>query len=220
MKPAQFIVVEGLEGAGKSTVCKMVAVELTNYGLPQNGSPDCGSPEVVLVREPGGTRLGEQLRQLIKHGLPGEPLHTKVELLLLYAARLQLIEQVIKPALARGAWVVSDRYELSSQAYQGGGRALDQALLNQMRDSFLGDFRPNLTLYLDLEPEHGLQRAQQRGGGLDRIERESLQFFQRVRQRYLSEAAVDKSIVTIDASQPLVRICQQVKQILAAQLTR
>ncbi len=96
---------------------------------------------------------------------------------MLYAARVQLVETVIKPALARGAWVVGDRHDLSSQAYQGGGRGIDPQLMATLRDAVLGDFRPDLTLYLDVTPEVGLKRARARGE-LDRIEQESLDFFQ------------------------------------------
>jgi len=132
---------------------------------------------------------------------------------MLYAARVQLVENVIKPALARGAWVVGDRHDLSSQAYQGGGRGLDAQLMTTLRDAVLGDFRPDLTLYLDVTPEIGLQRARARGE-LDRIEQESLRFFERTRERYLALAAQDPSILTIDASRNIADVTSSLQSIL------
>jgi len=119
-----------------------------------------------------------------------------------YAARVQLVETVIKPALAEGKWVIGDRHDLSTQAYQGGGRGIDQTMLATLRNAVLGDFRPDLTLYLDVTPEVGLKRARARGE-LDRIEQESFDFFNRTRARYLELAAQDSSICTIDATQSL-----------------
>ncbi len=109
-----------------------------------------------------------------------EVINDKAEVLMFYAARVQLVETVIKPALARGQWVIGDRHDLSTQAYQGGGRGIDRTMLATLRDAVLGDFRPNLTLYLDVTPEVGLQRARARGE-LDRIEQESMNFFNRTR---------------------------------------
>jgi dTMP kinase len=209
MKPGRFIVVEGIEGAGKSTVCRWVATLLTQAGMI----------EVLQTREPGGTQLGEQLRLLIQQGIPDEHLQPTAELLLLYAARVQLVEQVIKPALARGAWVVGDRHDLSTQAYQGGGRGIAEPVLNSLRDAVLGSFRPDLTLYLDISPEQGLQRVAQRGA-LDRMEQESLSFFQRVRERYLALAIQDPQIVIVSAEHSSAQITQQIQQIITAWLSR
>lgn len=132
---------------------------------------------------------------------------------MLYAARVQLVETIIKPALARGAWVVGDRHDLSSQAYQGGGRGIDQQLMQALRDTVLGDFRPHLTLYLDVTPAIGLQRARARGE-LDRIEQESLHFFERTRERYLALAASDSSIKTIDATQSLDEVTLSLRRVV------
>lgn len=121
---------------------------------------------------------------------------------MLYAARVQLVENVILPAMARGAWVIGDRHDLSSQAYQGGGRQIDPVLLQTLRDTVLGDFRPDLTLYLDIAPALGLQRARQRGE-LDRIEQQDLSFFERTRVRYLELAQNDPNTRIIDAGQAL-----------------
>ncbi|MCR3755315.1 MAG: Thymidylate kinase [Sodalis sp. Psp] len=189
---SKFIVIEGLEGAGKTNATAQVVNILRQQGIH----------DVVFTREPGGTPLAEALRQLIKEGVDDEPVTDRAELLMLYAARVQLVEGIIKPALARGAWVIGDRHDLSSQAYQGGGRGIDVRLLQTLRAAFLGNFRPDLTLYLDIPQDMGLVRARARGK-LDRIEIESLAFFDRTRARYQALAAEDERIVTIDATQPL-----------------
>lgn len=161
----KFIVIEGLEGAGKTTAHQVILKELEQAGISN----------IVMTREPGGTPLAEKLRHLIKHETE-EPVTDKAELLMLYAARVQLVENVIKPALAEGKWVLGDRHDMSSQAYQGGGRKLDRKLLETLKESVLGTFEPDLTIYLDLDPVIGLARARGRGE-LDRIEQQSLDFF-------------------------------------------
>lgn len=188
----KFIVIEGLEGAGKTTAQNTVIQTLRARGIA----------DLVFTREPGGTPLAERLRSLIKEGHPDEPLTDKAEVLMLYAARVQLVENVILPAMARGAWVIGDRHDLSSQAYQGGGRQIDPVLLQTLLDTVLGDFRPDLTLYLDIAPALGLQRARQRGE-LDRIEQQDLSFFERTRVRYLELAQNDPNTRIIDAGQAL-----------------
>ncbi|CNH48726.1 thymidylate kinase [Yersinia massiliensis] len=201
---SKFIVIEGLEGAGKTTARDVVVATLRAQGIN----------DIVFTREPGGTPLAEKLRDLIKQGIDGEVLTDKAEVLMLYAARVQLVENVIKPALSRGSWVVGDRHDLSSQAYQGGGRGIDSQLMTSLRDTVLGAFRPDLTLYLDLPPVVGLARARARGE-LDRIEQESLAFFERTRERYLALAAADPSIKTIDASQPLEKVSESIRRELS-----
>ncbi len=200
---SNFIVIEGLEGAGKTTAHEVVVNALRQHGVE----------EIVFTREPGGTPLAEKLRDLFKRGVDGEKPTVKAEVLMLYAARVQLVETVILPALARGAWVVGDRHDLSSQAYQGGGRGIDAALMSSLRDTVLGDFRPDLTLYLDLPPALGLQRARARGE-LDRIEQEALPFFERTRARYLELAGQDSRIKTIDASQTIGQVTASIEQTL------
>ncbi|BBG59177.1 Thymidylate kinase [Providencia rustigianii] len=199
----QFIVIEGLEGAGKTTAINTVVETLKLAGIN----------EMVFTREPGGTPLAEKLRELIKQGIEGDKVTDKAELLMLYAARVQLVDTVIKPALAAGKWVIGDRHDLSSQAYQGGGREIDRHLMASLRNLVLGDFKPSLTLYLDLPPELGLQRARSRGE-LDRIEKESLAFFERTRHRYLELAAADDTILTIDASQDIEQVQTDIRRTL------
>ncbi|WON78358.1 dTMP kinase [Serratia sp. UGAL515B_01] len=198
---SKFVVIEGLEGAGKTTARDTIVSVMQERGIK----------DIVFTREPGGTPIAEKLRDLFKRGTEGELPTIKAEVLMLYAARVQLVETVIKPALARGAWVVGDRHDLSSQAYQGGGRGVDQQLMASLRDTVLGDFRPDLTLYLDLPPLVGLQRARARGK-LDRIEQEALPFFERTRARYLELVVQDKSIVTIDAAQTLEQVTADIRQ--------
>ena len=203
MKNSKFIVIEGLEGAGKTSAIQTVVDTLKQQGIT----------DLAFTREPGGTPLAEKLRELIKQGIEGEKVTDKAELLMLYAARVQLVENVIKPALAQGKWVIGDRHDLSSQAYQGGGRGIDKALMKSLRDTVLADFKPDLTLYLDLDPAVGLARARARGE-LDRIEKESMDFFYRTRERYQTLAKEDTSIITIDASQDIDKVQADIRDVL------
>lgn len=191
----KFVVIEGLEGAGKSTAVSTVAAVLNSHNIN----------DLVFTREPGGTALAEALRRLIKESINNEPLTYKAEILMFYAARIQLVDNIIKPALQSGKWVVGDRHDLSTQAYQGAGRQLDKEFMAMLKEGVLAGFKPDLTIYLDLPPELGLARARQRGE-LDRIEKESLAFFERVRGCYLEYAKNDSSIITIDASQSIEKV--------------
>ncbi|MDP5291846.1 dTMP kinase [Oceanimonas sp. CHS3-5] len=184
---SRFIVIEGLEGAGKSTVQRHVVSWLEARGH-----------KVMTTREPGGTPLAEKMRALVKE-VHEEQLTVEAELLLMYAARVQLVKNRIQPALRDGIWVVGDRHDLSSRAYQGGGRGIDADLISQIKQAVLGDFKPDLTLYLDIDPAQGLARARSRGE-LDRIELENLDFFERTRARYLELAEADPDCELIDAS--------------------
>ncbi len=199
-----FIVIEGLEGAGKSTAVQTV-VDWARQHLGQ---------DVVQTREPGGTPLAEKMRDLVKQGHPDEQMTDQAELLLIYAARAQLVERVIRPALAEGKTVVGDRHDLSSQAYQGGGRGFDSEQMTQIRHIAIGDFKPDLTLFLDIDPALGLQRAARRGA-LDRIEQQQLDFFQRARQVFQQAAQSDPKVKQVDASQPLEQVQEAIKSALA-----
>ncbi|MBQ0213836.1 dTMP kinase [Proteus vulgaris] len=209
MNNSKFIVIEGLEGAGKTSAIQTVINTLKEKNITN----------LAFTREPGGTPLAEKLRELIKQGIEGEKVTDKAELLMLYAARVQLVENVIKPALAEGKWVIGDRHDLSSQAYQGGGRCLDKDLMLSLRNTVLGDFRPDLTLYLDLDPAIGLARARARGE-LDRIEKESMDFFYRTRERYQALTKGDDSIITIDASQTIDKVQADIRQALTTWLAQ
>ncbi|POP41882.1 dTMP kinase [Superficieibacter electus] len=204
---SKYIVIEGLEGAGKTTARDVVVQTLKELGIG----------DLLFTREPGGTVLAEKLRSLVLdiQSTGDEKINVKAEVLMFYAARVQLVETVIKPALAKGQWVIGDRHDLSTQAYQGGGRGVDRQMLATLRDAVLGDFRPDLTLYLDVTPEVGLKRARARGE-LDRIEQESLNFFNRTRARYQELAAQDKTIYTIDATQSLEKVMSDLRDVITA----
>lgn len=204
---SNYIVIEGLEGAGKTTARDVVVETLRELGIN----------DLLFTREPGGTVLAEKLRSLVLDikSVGDEVITDKAEVLMFYAARVQLVDSVIKPALAKGQWVIGDRHDLSTQAYQGGGRGIDRQMLATLRDAVLGNFRPNLTIYLDVTPEVGLKRARARGD-LDRIEQESLNFFKRTRARYLELAAADDSIITIDATQSLEKVMGDIRAAVTA----
>lgn len=193
----KFVVIEGLEGAGKSSAIASVVSHLQAKGIRSE-----------TVREPGGTPLAEALRELVKQDWE-ETVSPTTELLMMYASRVQLIDNVIKPALQRNRWVIGDRHDLSSQAYQGAGRQLGEETLGNLKQLTLGDFKPDLTLLLDVDAKLGLERAKGRGE-LDRIEQESLDFFERTRERYLAIAARDPSIVVIDGHQPMQQAHQDI----------
>lgn len=184
-----FIVVEGLEGAGKST-----AIQTIKHFLAEQVG------DFIATREPGGTTVGEAVRHLIKHAHDDESLDARAELLLLYASRVQLVERVIKPALNKGQWVLADRFELSTYAYQGGGRGLPNSAIDQLSALCLEKFSPDLILFLDVKPELGLARAFKRGAA-DRIEQESLDFFTGVYNAYHAKIKTLPQVVVIDASQ-------------------
>ncbi|ANU36878.1 dTMP kinase [Vibrio scophthalmi] len=203
MSQAKFIVIEGLEGAGKSTAIQAVLATLQSAGIDS----------IQNTREPGGTQLAEKLRELVKQEHEGETLQDMTELLLMYAARVQLVENVIKPALAAGTWVVGDRHDMSSQAYQGGGRQIARETMQSLRDTTLGAFKPDFTLYLDIDPRIGLERARGRGE-LDRIEKMDMSFFDRSRERYLEIANSDDSVVIINANQSMEEVAADIHSAL------
>ncbi|MEZ9923999.1 dTMP kinase [Vibrio breoganii] len=203
MEQGKFIVVEGLEGAGKSTAIASIMSVLTSSGIEN----------IVSTREPGGTPLAEKMRALVKEEHEAEEIQDITELLLMYGARVQLVETVIKPALSSGNWVVGDRHDLSSQAYQGGGRQIPAETMQSLKQISLGDFKPDLTLYMDIEPRLGLERARGRGD-LDRIEKMDISFFERARERYLEMANSDSSILIINAAQPIDKVASDIEAAL------
>ena len=195
----KFIVIEGLEGAGKST-----AVAIITQAISATGHT------VVNTREPGGTAMAEAIRDVVKHNWQDEKVTVEAELLLMYAARAQLVQNIILPNLQKGHWVLGDRHDMSSQAYQGGGRQIDHDMIENLRAITLKNFRPDFTLYMDVEPKEGLRRAKGRGE-LDRIEQEDLSFFERTRERYLFLAEQDKKCVVINTMQSLQLVHKDVE---------
>ena len=187
---AQFIVIEGLEGAGKSTAIRYIKKWLVQQGVALSN--------IVDTREPGGTVLAEKMRDIVKLEVADELLEDKAELLLMYAARVQLVETVIKPALSENKIVIGDRHNWSSLAYQGGGREIEMKLIEDIKQLSLGDFKADFTLYLDIEPTQGLKRARGRGE-LDRIEKQAISFFERSRAVFKSLVENEENAVTIDA---------------------
>jgi dTMP kinase len=151
------------------------------------------------------------IRDLVKNKIEAEAMEPRAELLLFYAARVQLIEQVIRPALQQGTWVLADRFELSSWAYQGGGRGLGEAILKQLSEFCVGDLQPDLTIFLDIPPEEGLLRVQKRGA-MDRIEQEELSFFKTVSEAYRRALAKMDKVIFIDATLPLSVVRRKIRQ--------
>lgn len=186
----RFVSLEGGEGAGKTTVLNALRDALVRDGR-----------EVVSTREPGGTPLAERIRELLLNP-DGERIAAETELLLMFASRAQHVRETVLPALARGAWVISDRFTDSSYAYQGGGRGLELAFIAELERRVVG-IRPGLTLLLDLGVSQGRERTLGRDLYPDRIERERDDFFERVRAGFLARARAEPARVrVIDASQP------------------
>ncbi|WP_019027892.1 dTMP kinase [Colwellia piezophila] len=194
MSTGKFIVIEGMEGAGKSSAIAVIERILKQHDI-----------EYINTREPGGTPLAESLRTIVKSVDHQEILTVETELFLMYASRSQLLANKILPALAAGKWVIGDRHDLSSRAYQGGGRGFDETIMNTISDITLKGFRPDITLYLDIDPHIGLSRAKARGD-LDRIELEQMDFFIRVHNKYQEIASQDSTIVTVDAAQSMADV--------------
>ncbi|WP_455365500.1 dTMP kinase [Kaarinaea lacus] len=202
MSVGKFITLEGSEGAGKSTAMQAVQAWAQQAGV-----------EFVITREPGGTPLAEKIRELLL-----DKRHTSMsddtELLLMFAARAQHINELIKPAIANSQWVLCDRFTDATYAYQGGGRGIAKARIAQLEQWVQGELRPDLTLLLDLPVEQGLERAGQRGD-LDRFEQEQTAFFERVRDAYLERAQqFPQQYRIIDASQDIASVRQQIFEVL------
>ena len=206
----RFITLEGIEGAGKSTLARVVGEYLESQGL-----------SVLLTREPGGTALAERLRQIVlERG--AEPVPALAETLVMFAARALHVENLIRPALARGTWVICDRFTDATRAYQGAGRGVDGELIEALARAVQGPLAPDCTLLLDLPVSAGLSRARARSGAdSDRFEAETIAFFERVRAGYLAVAQADPQRVSIiDASEPEAQVRAAVLGIIAQLVPR
>lgn len=202
----KLIVLEGVEGSGKTTQVAAIATWLRSHQ----------SRQVITTREPGGTTLGKYLRQLLLQE-EGTKLHDRTELCLYAADRIQHLEEIIKPALEQGMIIICDRFTASTIAYQGYGRGLDQDLIAQFNYMATQGLQPHLTFWLSLDVRIGLQRVKSRGQS-DRLEKADLTFHQRVQQGYQELAAQHpETFITIDASQSPERVTQEIQQILKAQ---
>ena len=199
---AKFISIEGIEGTGKSTAVKRICAWLEKNNI-----------EYVLTREPGGTPVAEEIRQVLLANRE-ETMCADTEVLLMFAGRAQNIEEVIKPALAAGKWVVSDRFVDASFAYQGGGRNIDVDHIQALSEWVLGDLKPDLTILLDAPVDVGLSRMSSRGAK-DRIEQEGKAFFERARQAYLNCAKRDPDrFHLVDATKEIMEVGSEIVEAL------
>lgn len=199
----KFITIEGIEGSGKTTIKKFIFKLLQNNGIKN----------VICIREPGSTPICEKLRKLIKSDNK-EIFHSKTEILIFYAARAQLLENIIKPALKNGYWVIGDRHDLSSQAYQGRNNLNTKIneLIAFLKENILEGFVPDLTFYLDINPYIGIQRVFNRNKKIDRIEKNNINFFTEVRKKYLELSIFNEKIKIIDASKSIKEIEKLIKK--------
>jgi dTMP kinase len=203
-----FLTVEGGEGAGKSTQMDVIEAVLREKGI-----------QVLRTREPGGTPLAEEIRTLLLEPRE-EPVAELTELLLVFAARAQHLTSLIRPALARGEWVLSDRFVDATLAYQGAGRGMSEETIAALRHLVLDGFSPDFTLLLDVPAQRGLERAAARGER-DRFEREARDFHERVRECYLGMARSEPHrISVVDASAPLVSVTAAVRSAVAGFVDR
>jgi len=200
LKKGKFITLEGMDGAGKSTHIPTIVALLQARGL-----------EVVSTREPGGTALGEQLRTLLLH----ETMHAETETLLMFAARREHIANVIAPALARGAYVLSDRFTDATYAYQCGAKGVLPEKIKQLENWVQGDLRPDATLLFDVPVEVSIKRLAS-AREPDKFERENAQFFEKLRQAYLQRATENPSIFhIINANQSLENVKVLVEEVIS-----
>ncbi len=215
----KFIVFEGVEGCGKTTQLQSVRQWLLNSGWLPNLQSKRFVKQLIATREPGGTDLGMGVRQLLLNPAK-EPIHDRAELLLYAADRAQHVEGFLRPHLAEGSMILCDRYADSTIAYQGYGRGLDFALIDQLNQVATNGLQSDLTLWLDLDVERGLARTQKRGAS-DRIEQANLEFHQRVQQGFvqLAEQNPDR-IVRIDASRSELEVAEHIEAALSQHLVR
>ena len=202
MKKGLFITLEGIEGAGKSTVVDFIEDFLTKEGH-----------DVIKTREPGGTVIGEQIREILLKN-ENYTLTYDTELLLVFSARAQHIQEVILPALSSGKTILCDRFTDASYAYQGGGRGIDESRINLLEKWVQGDLRPTLTLLFDLDVSIGMQRTKKRSDA-DRFEREEIIFFEKIRNTYLERAKKEpQRFRIINAASSLENVKEQIVTIL------
>jgi len=199
----KFITLEGTEGVGKTTNLEFIKEKLIEAGV-----------KLTVSREPGGTPLAEELREMLLHKRE-ESVDSTAELLMVFAARAQHLNQVIKPALARGEWVLCDRFTDATYAYQGAGRGLSVATIESLEQLVQKELRPDLTILLDIDVETGLARAGQRAA-LDRFESEEVEFFHRVRNGYQARVQqAPERYRVINAGQDLVGVQRDIDMVLA-----
>ena len=204
MRAGVFITLEGIEGVGKSTHALYIRERLEQHGY-----------QTLLTREPGGTKTGEAIRDILLHAT-SSPINNLTELLLIFSARAQHLQEIIIPALKANKVVICDRFTDATYAYQGGGRAIDRQQIQILEALVQEGLKPDLTILLDSPVEVGLGRANHRSKA-DRFESETVNFFQRVRQEYLALAGSEpERILVIDANRPLQQIQQDINSILAA----
>ncbi len=203
----KFITVEGIDGAGKTALLSTVVSTVQSAGI-----------DIIVTREPGGTSLGEQLRNLVL--TPENDFCTDAEILTIFAARAQHIDRLILPELCNGNWVLCDRFTDSTYAYQGGGRIVDHQRIGTIEEWVQRDFRPDLTLLLDAAIETGQSRILNSNGTLDRFEMEDLDFHQRVRETYRDIAAKEPDRVkVIDANKTEIEVCEIARDLMNDFLT-
>ncbi|MGN0902003.1 MAG: dTMP kinase [Succinivibrio sp.] len=207
MSKGFFITLEGSEGCGKSTQINNIRQFLESRGR-----------KVMCLREPGGTPIAEEIRALLKNPRDDDSMCDSCELLLMYAARAQLVNTVIKPALEQGIDVLCDRHDLSTIAYQGGGRGISMDHINALRNVVLGDFRPDITILIDLDVKDGMARAKSRGE-LDRFEQSKIDFFERVRNTYLDYAKNHPDAVcVVDGASAVDEVFSNIKKVILDKL--
>jgi dTMP kinase len=206
MKQGRFISFEGIEGCGKTTQIALLSEYLTKRSIAH-----------TITREPGGTAVGEGIRKIL---LNSETIHLTAasELLLFYASRSQNIQEKIRPALERKEMVICDRYYHASMAYQGYGRGLPLEFIRKLTDLVCANYRPDITLLLDIEPEVGLSRARARNHvrteNEGRFEQEDLEFYSRIRDGYLELASEDERVQLIYADRPIEAVHRHILQVL------
>ena len=206
MNRGKFLTIEGAEGVGKSTNIEVIKRHLDDQKI-----------NYLVTREPGGTLLAEKIRELLLSVNDDSPVEL-CELLLVFSARAQHIEKVIKPALEEGTWVVCDRFTDATYAYQGGGRGLSTDLIAELENMVQGELRPDLTIILDLDPDTGLERAKNRGE-LDRFEQEKIEFFEKVRNAYLKIAEeFPQRCAVVNAGNSLEQVSEDIVTVLKTRM--